>query len=73
MMTKEQFLTKMQDEVLDNEGEITMETKLEKIEEWDSLAFVSFIAMANTVAGKTIDRVAVQNATTVRDLYALLQ
>ena len=72
-MTKEQFLSKMQEEVLDIEDEITMDSKLEEIEEWDSLAFVSFIAMANTAAGKKVDRTAVQNAVAVGDLYALLQ
>lgn len=72
-MTKEQFLTKMQEEVLDTDQEITMDSKLEEIEEWDSLAFVSFIAMANTAAGKKVDRVAVQDAAMIGDLYALLQ
>ncbi len=72
-MTKEQFLTKMQDEVLDREDEITMESNLDEIEEWDSLAFVSFIAMANTAAGKKVDHAAVKNAATIGELYALLQ
>ena len=72
-MTKEQFLVKMQEEVLDTEQEITMESTLEELDEWDSLAFVSYIAMANTAAGKKVDRTAVQAAVTVGDLYALLQ
>lgn len=72
-MTQNDFLFKMQDEVLDSNREIRMENKLDEIEEWDSLAFVSFIAMAKTIAGKKIDRTAVQNAKTVGDLYTLLQ
>ena len=72
-MTKEQFLVKMQEEVLDTDQEITMESTLEELDEWDSLAFVSYIAMANTAAGKKVDRTAVQVAVTVGDLYALLQ
>lgn len=72
-MTKEQFLTKMQEEVLDTDQEIAMDSKLEEIEEWDSLAFVSFIAMANTAAGKKVERTMVQEAVTVGDLYAFLQ
>lgn len=72
-MTKEQFLVKMQEEVLDTDQEITMESTLEELDEWDSLAFVSYIAMANTAAGKKVDRTAVQAAVTVGDLYALLQ
>lgn len=72
-MTKEQFLAKMQEEVLDTDQEITLESNLEELDEWDSLAFVSYIAMANTAAGKKVDRAAVQVAVTVGDLYALLQ
>lgn len=72
-MTKEQFLVKIQEEVLDTDQEITMESTLEELDEWDSLAFVSYIAMANTAAGKKVDRTAVQAAVTVGDLYALLQ
>ncbi len=72
-MNKEQFLAKMQDEVLDTEDEITMKSKLDEIDEWDSLAFVSFIAMANTMAGIKIERAAIKSAVTVGDLYALLQ
>ena len=72
-MTKEQFLVKMQEEVLDTDQEITLESNLEELDEWDSLAFVSYIAMANTAAGKKVDRAAVQVAVTVGDLYALLQ
>lgn len=72
-MTKEQFLAKMQEDVLDTDQEITMDSKLEELDEWDSLAFVSYIAMANTSAGKKVDRATVQAAVTVGDLYTLLQ
>ena len=44
-MSEQTFLTKMQEEVLDTEMEISMDTLLGDIEEWDSLSVVSFIAM----------------------------
>lgn len=72
MMNQKDFLTKMQEDVLDTDEEITMDSKLDEMEEWDSLAFVSFIAMANT-NGKSINKEPVKKATTIRDLYELLQ
>ena len=71
-VTKEVFLSKMQEEVLDTEDAISMDTRLEDVD-WDSLAFVSFIAMANTSAGIKVDRAALKKATTVGELYNLLQ
>lgn len=71
MMTEQEFLTKMQEDILDTEEEITMDTPLADIEEWDSLAFVSFLAMAK-LAGKKPAREAIQRSKTVGELYALL-
>ena len=48
----EKFIEKMVD-VLDSEEEITAETILSDLEEWDSLSVVSFMAMANAVYGKS--------------------
>ena len=70
-MSEQDFLMKMQEEILDTEDEITMGTKLSDIEEWDSLAFVSFMAVAK-MSGVTVDRTAVHEADTVGNLYHLL-
>lgn len=72
-MTEQQFLSMMKEEILDTDIDVTMDMSLSDIEEWDSLAFVSFIAMAKASASKKIDRTTVQNATTVKELYTLLQ
>lgn len=72
-MTEQDFITKMQEDVLDTEEELTMDMALDDIEEWDSLSFVSFVAMAKLETGKKVDRKSVAAAETVRDLYALLQ
>lgn len=49
-----------------------MDTVLEDIEEWDSLAFVSFIAMAKVMNHNDIDRKAVRGTEKVEDLYELI-
>ena len=72
LMNKEVFIEKMVD-ILDYEDELTLETCLEDIEEWDSLSIVSYCAMANTVCGKKIEAGVVREAKTVKDLYDLLQ
>lgn len=67
------FLNKLQEEVLDTESEINMETQLSEIEEWDSLSVVSFIAMAKAVCRKTVERQAIVNAKSVADLFELVK
>lgn len=71
-MNEQEFLKKMQEDILDTDEEITMDTVLEDIEEWDSLAFVSFIAMAKVMNRNDIDRKAVRGAEKVGELYELI-
>ena len=66
------FLQTMTEDIIETDQELTMETALSDIEEWDSLALVSFIAMANT-KGKSLNKETIKNAATIRDLYELLQ
>ena len=68
----EQFIEKMVD-VLDCEEEITMDTVLGDLEEWDSLSFVSFMAMANAAYGKKVMPADVRAAETISDLYNLVK
>lgn len=71
-MTKEQFLEKMID-LLDTEDEITMDSVLKDIEEWDSLSYVSFLAMANVSSGKKLAPDTVKTAQTIGDLFELVK
>lgn len=68
----EQFIEKMVD-MLDVEEEITMDTVLDELDEWDSLSFVSFLAMANAAYSKKLNATDVKNAETVADLYELIK
>lgn len=71
-MTNEIFLERMAD-ILDVEDEITLDTNLSELDEWDSLSIVSYIAMANASCGKKVDVKRVREAVTIQDLYNLLQ
>lgn len=70
-MTKENFIERMTD-ILDAEDEISFNTNLGEIEEWDSLSIVSYIAMANAACGKKVEVKRVREAVTIQDLYDLL-
>lgn len=68
----EQFIEKM-NEVLDGDDEVTMDTVLEDLIWWDSLSFVSFLAMANTTYGVKVSPDDVKAAKTISDLYDLIK
>ena len=68
----ERFIEKM-NEVLDGDDEVTMETVLEDLIWWDSLSFVSFLAMANATYGKKVSPDDVKSAKTIKDLYDLIK
>lgn len=72
-MTNEEKI-KIIEEIMDlNEGALTPETTLKDIEEWDSVAFLSFIAMMDDEFGKTIKGSVVREQKTVADLMALME
>lgn len=60
-------------DILDVEDEITLDTNLSELDEWDSLSIVSYVAMANAACGKKVDVKSVREAVTIQDLYDLLK
>lgn len=70
-MTKEQFLEKLAD-ILDYEGELDFKMKLSDIDEWDSLSYISFLALCKTM-GKNVNIIAVKSAETIADLYTIIE
>lgn len=69
-MTKEKFKEQF-DYILDSE-DYDFETKLSDIEEWDSLAKVSYIALAR-MAGKVVSAEQINSASAVGELYDFLK
>ncbi len=57
--------------ILDGEN-FTMESELNDLENWDSLASVDFLGLADESYGKALDPMSVRMAVTVSDLYELL-
>ena len=71
-MEEKDFLELLSKKILDG-ATITMDTQLEDIEDWDSLAVVDFMGLADAEFGKTINPVDVQIAADVRGLYELVK
>ncbi len=66
-MNKEQFLEEMV-EVLQTEDEITMDTVLEDLEEWDSLSIMSTMAFLDKNFGVKTTMKDYQNMKTIEDI-----
>ncbi len=71
MLDEKQFTEKMK-AILDNEN-ISLDSSLSEIEEWDSLSVVSYTAMANTNFNRKPSPEQIKACATIRDLYLLLQ
>ena len=66
-MNKEQFLEEMV-EVLQTEVEITLDTVLEDLEEWDSLSIMSTMAFLDKNFGVKTNMADYKNMTTIGDI-----
>jgi acyl carrier protein len=70
-MTKAEFLLQM-DEILGlRAGTIQGPAKLDELDNWDSLALISFVAIAQSHSGATISPQQIVNCSTVGDLLRI--
>ncbi len=67
----ENFLKNIRN-ILDTEQELKPETRLDSIEEWDSLSVVSTLAMVNVEYGKIMKMSDFKEAVTFQDLYDII-
>ena len=68
---REEILEKIVD-MLESDDDITAETALDDIFEWDSLMALSFIALAKKTYGKSVSSADLKNCETVNDLIDLV-
>lgn len=71
-MTEQEFLAQLQD-ALQCESNLQMDTQLEDLEEWDSVAFMVTITFFDKHFGKRITFADLKNCTSVSSLAALAQ
>ena len=67
MLTREDFLEKMVD-VLQTEEEISFDTVLEDLEDWDSLSKMAVIAFLNKEMGKNVLLAELKELVTISDI-----
>ncbi|MBR5914497.1 MAG: acyl carrier protein [Selenomonadaceae bacterium] len=71
-MKQEDFLKTLKD-MMDTEVELTLETKLSDVEEWDSLSLVTFLSYCNARLNRPVSPEEIKDAQTVNDLYKFLE
>ena len=71
-MTRFELLRELEQISDSPSGSLADATKLKALKQWDSLAVVSFIAIADEKLGLTLDAGAVAKAVTVSDLVQLV-
>lgn len=69
--SKEALFMEKMGKILNGE-EFTLESELNYLENWDSLASVDFLGMADEDFGKEIDPMDVRMAGTIGDLFELV-
>lgn len=68
-MTKEEFMTEMQD-VLQTDTELTAETVLDELDEWDSLSIMATMAFLNKNFGVSLKLSDFKAMNTIGDIAA---
>lgn len=72
MVSEKQFLSDIK-YMLKVEEEISMDTDLMDIENWDSFSMMTFIAMADEKYGAKFEPFAIAGAVLVEDLYVVVK
>lgn len=72
-MTNEEKIAILEELMEVDEGTLTPETLLSNIEEWDSVSFLSFMAMMDEKFGKTVTGSEIKTKETVADLMAMME
>lgn len=70
-MQAEEFIKKLT-EIADTEAQLTLETKLADVEDWDSLSLVSFLSFCNSKLKLSVTPDEVKAAQTVADLFKIV-
>lgn len=72
-MTNEEKIAVLEDLMEVDEGTLTPETLLSNIEEWDSVSFLSFMAMMDEKFGKIVTGSEIKTKETIADLMTLME
>ena len=71
-MDKKEFLTNLEELLESDAGALNCASELASLEQWDSLAFVSFLAMADSKYGVKVAPTELRQCKTIGDLIKLV-
>ena len=71
-MEAKEFIAEIENLLEVDPGSLTLETQIQTHEKWDSLAFVSFLAIADSTYGVKVAPEDLRKAATVADLMKLV-
>ena len=71
-MSDELFIARVAEAIECDVSLLTMQSRFKDIENWDSMAALSVIAMADEFYGKSISGEDLKSATTVADLLSII-
>jgi len=71
-VNKKEFLAELEDILEVDEGTLSFDQQVSELEDWDSLAVISFIAMADENFDVILDGEQLLGVRTIDDLYALV-
>ena len=71
-MNQTSFIKEIENLLEVESGSVSLETSIKNLEKWDSLAFVSFLAMADSTFGVKVSPDELRKAETIADLMKLV-
>jgi acyl carrier protein len=71
-MDQSTFVSEIENLLEMDAGSLSLETQIKDLETWDSLAFVSFLAIADSTFGMKVSPDELRKAETIADLMKLV-
>jgi len=72
-MNEQEFIASIEELLEIDPGSIGLATQLDSLEQWDSLAFVSFLALADSKYGVRVTPTELRQSKNVADLMKLVE
>jgi acyl carrier protein len=72
-MNEQEFIASIEELLEIDPGSISLETQLDSLEQWDSLAFVSFLALADSKYGVRVTPTELRASKSIADLMKLVE
>ena len=72
-MTREEFVTELEDMLMLDEGELELEKALSDYEDWDSMGYLSLIAMFDSKLEKRLTIDAIRDFKTANDIITFAE